>query len=397
MTSRFSLLAALVAVALLLPTTASADARASVVAPGRDAVVQSPVALEVEVTREVLDAPPGRVQVRLSADGSGAAAGSRPVDLRCLSGCDTTTAVWGGRSYDPATAAPFGGGPGCNGRWYLQVALDDGRFASGTPVVASAPASPPRDVRVAIEGRDAAVTWGRAPEPDVAGYRVERRDSGSWSPVGEVGADATRFVDGDVAEGTYEWRVVTLRPDGRVAGGPAAPCADGEPDLETTSAAARGRVTQPPPSPAPSPSSSSDPGPDQGTADGTGVGDAPVAGDGEVGSDSGEASPDGEAVATEPTTAGTAPASAEAATDEPRDERYYGEGEEVGTLEYDDVVPGDRPTAAAPQGGTWVPGGVSVTTQRDLDRTRILRPVAGGMVLLTFAFHIRRWQREQDV
>jgi hypothetical protein len=38
-----------------------------------------------------------------------------------------------------------------------------------------------------------------------------------------------------------------------------------------------------------------------------------------------------------------------------------------------------------------------VVTERNLDRITLLRPIAAGMVLLTFGFHLRRWQREHDV
>lgn len=412
MTIRLSLLpavlAAVVTTLLLLPGTAWAASNATIASPGRDAVVSSPVELRVRVTRDVLDPPARRVQVRLSGDGASAAPGSGPVDLTCQSGCDSTESVWGGRSFDPATAAPFGGGPACNGRWYLQVAVDGGAFGSGSAVVASAPASPARDVRVAIDGRDAILTWGRAPEPDIAGYRVERRGSGSWTTVGEVGADATRLVDADVDEGSYEWRVVTLRPDGRGS----APCEDRDADLATTSTVARGRVTEPPPAPSPSPSPSTSPSPDgEDTAVDAGSGDDGTSGDGSGGAPSPAAgevatAPDGSATDTSgrasapagdgaavaaPATAGTAAAPETAAP-----ERYYGEEQGVGTLDYGEVGSDGVPPAAAPAGGTWVPGGVSVMTEQ-LDQARILRPVAGGMVLLTFAFHIRRWQREQDV
>lgn len=235
------LLLAAVLTASLLPAPASADVRATLVSPGRDAVVSSPVELRVRVTRDVVDPNATQVQVRLSADGSSQAPGTSPITLACISGCGSTDALWGGRSYDPATSSPFGGGPGCNGRWYLQVAVDGGGFASGTPIVASAPASPAADVRVAIDGRDAVVTWSRAPEPDVVGYRIERRGEGSWSTAGEVASSAKRFVDEELDEGSYEWRVVTLRPDGRGSSGAMSACADQEADLTTTSNTTRPR------------------------------------------------------------------------------------------------------------------------------------------------------------
>lgn len=411
MIPRLILLAA-VLTAALLPVSASAAARATLVSPGRDAVVSSPVELRVRVTREVFEPDATQVHVRLSADGSGPAPGTSPAALTCISGCGSTDAVWGGRSYDPATAAPFGGGPGCNGRWYLQVAVDGGGFGSGTPFVASAPASPARNVRVAIDGRDAVVTWGRAPEPDVVGYRIERRDAGSWAAVGEAPASADRFVDADLDEGSYEWRVVTLRPDGRGSGSALSACADREADLTTTSATTRGRVTEPPPPP---PSPTAAPGPDDdatsggdGTTSGDGTDGGTTTGDGTshgpgtgaeapaAGSGAGTGTPTTEDTSGTPVAAPAAPAP-EAPAAPTQEERYYGEDQGVGTLDYGDAVPGTDPdaTAAAPAGGTWVPGGVSISTQ--LDQARILRPVAGGLVLLTFAFHIRRWQREHDV
>ncbi|MBW3619263.1 MAG: hypothetical protein KY461_03400 [Actinobacteria bacterium] len=411
MTIRLPLLAAVLAVALLLPTAASAAATATLVSPGRDARVSTPVGLEVRVSRDVLDPAVRQVHVRLSADGAGAAPGSQPVSLTCVARCDTTDSVWGGRSYDPSTAAPFGGGPACNGRWHLQVAVDGGAFGSGTPVVASAPPSSARDVRVAIDGRDAVVTWGRAPEPDVAGYRIERRSGDAWTTVGVTGPDASRFVDADVEVGSYDWRVVSLRPDGYASGGPAAPCADREPDLATTSSTTSGRVAQPRPSPSPTDDTPEDDDtPDDaspGDDGGAGSGQGPAAGDGTHGSpDAGAPDPTGEPTGASGE-AGPAPAAAPSGGDDTaaggsdeelvgEGERYYGEDQGLGPLDYGDVDPvgGD---GAGPDGATAVAGGVSVPVQRDLDRIRILQPIAGGLVLLTFAFHIRRWQREHDV
>ncbi|MBW3657406.1 MAG: hypothetical protein KY457_02135 [Actinobacteria bacterium] len=413
MTTRISLLAAVLVTVLLLPATASAAARAVLVSPGQDAVVSSPVELRTRVTRDVIDPDVTRVEVRLSQNGSAAAPGSDSVSLSCISGCGSAESLWGGRVYDPATTAPFGAGPGCNGRWYLQVAVDGGGSGSGTPFLASAPAAPASAVRVAIDGRDAVLTWGRSPEPDVAAYRIERRtDGGSWAAAGEAAADASRFVDRDLDEGSYQWRVVTLRGDGRSGGGPAAPCADREPDLATVSSTTAGRVTEPPPPP-PSPSPADEPEPTGGTdtsgdgaapGDGeqggtSGAGDAPAAGRGDAPAGSTATPVDGGTTADAPVAEVDGDGAAAPAPQEPvEEERFYGEDQALGALDYGDVVPhANDASAGGPAGGTWVPGGVSITTQEQLDQVRLLRPVAGGMILLTFAFHIRRWQREHDV
>lgn len=430
--------AALAAAALLLPaTTVSAAVTASLESPTRDAVVRAPVEVRVRVQRALVDPEVQRVDVRLSPDGASAADGGRPAALRCLSGCGGQDSVWGGAVYQPATAAPFRSQPACNGRWYLQTSVNGGGFGAGVPFVASAPGSPATDVRVAIAGRTATVTWAGAPQPDVAGYRIERRaDGGAWRDVATVEAGDGRYVDEGLYPATYDYRVVTLRPDGRTAdGGAMSPCADRGDDLTTTSASARGRVTTPPPpSPSPSPSPTTgdpadatddDRGTDGGDGDdgtagsgGTPAGgtDADGSGAGDGTADDGAATPAGDASEDEASPAPrrttrtriAPPPSARSnrldtttrlPAGEEQPEVFYGEGEGFSDeLDYGDVEgPTRSPQAAAPEsfGGRSL-GAVRVFTERILDPERILRPFAGGLVMLTFGLHLRRWMRESD-
>lgn len=439
MIRRLLSLSATAALAVALsPAAAQAATTATVQSPGSGAVLHAPVELRVQVSRDLLDDDATRVAVRLSDDGSGAAAGTEAASLRCVSGCGTRDAVWGGVTFAPSTGAPFAPGPVCNGQWVLQPSVGGG-YGSGVSVVLSVPASPASSVRVSIDGSDAELTWQRAPEPDVAGYRIDRRQSGGdWVAAGTVPATSSRYLDRAVPRGSYDWRVVTLRPDGRGSDGAHAPCADRAPDLETLSSARSGRITvAPSPSPSPSPGSSpasggSTSGPaggsgsdrdgsdgstdtsgDGATADGT----EPAVADGEPGGDGAEGDADGEAGApgrpSGPRTRIGAPPPARSRTLDNQarlpafgsgaaeEERYYGDGEEFADqLPYGEepvvAAPGDRDRIEASKVQTWVPGGVEFLTERFADPAPILRSIAAGLILITSAFHLRRWMRESD-
>lgn len=436
MTARISTLTLALVGVLLLPGTATAEQRATVQSPGSGSSVSAPVELRVQVTRDVLDEEVRRVAVRISRDGTSAAHDTTTVSLRCVSGCGTRDAVWGGVTFDPVSGSPFASRPVCNGRWVLQPSIDGGGFGAGTAVVLSAPGSPASGVRVSIDGADANLSWQGAPQPDIAEYRVERRsDGGSWQSVGTVPAGAERFTDRAVPRGSHDWRVVTLRPDGRSGGSPAAACSDTGADLATISSAASGRVTvSPAPSPTPQPSSrpatdgtdASSSGGGDGAADGgTSSGGTSQNRDGEGERAAGNASADADGEDPEQAEdaeaapgprrsgprarVGAPPAARSRSLDldtglpssggaAPR-QRYYGEGEEFAEeIDYADapVVAAGEDGREAQSSGRWVPGGVEFLTQRSPDTMRALRSVAAGLVLLTFGLHLRRWLRSGD-
>lgn len=427
------ILSAAVAATALLPSTAHAAVTATMQSPGPEATVSVPVELRVQVSREFLDPETQRVGVRLSADGASPVPGTQAASLTCVSGCGSTDSVWGGAMFHPATGAPFAAAAVCNGRWYLQPSVDGGSYRSGVPITVSAPGSPATSVRVSIDANTATVTWTRAPEPDLAGYRIERRvDGAGWRDVAAVEPRTSRYVDEGLAPDSYEYRVVTLRPDGRTSNGPAGPCADQDPDLETVSASSRGRVTTPLPSPSPSPSpdpaddgdtgrEGSDGAGGDGSADepGTSTGgdggtdDAGTGGTDPAGSPDGDGDPtDGDAASPAPgsntrTRVGAPPSARGSRLDadasvpsQPEPEaRYFGDGEgfedEIDYGDADGVVAADDADELAAEGtGTWVEGGISVFRERFVDPERVLRPIATGLVFLTFGLHLRRWMRE---
>ncbi|MFN2557731.1 MAG: hypothetical protein ABR592_12870, partial [Nitriliruptorales bacterium] len=79
------------------------------------------------------------------------------------------------------------------------------------------------------------LTWNKAPEPDISGYRIERSTSdGGWQQVASVGPDATAYTD-EAPPGEYNYRVVSRRPSGK----------SGEPELTTASGSQSAEVPRP--------------------------------------------------------------------------------------------------------------------------------------------------------
>lgn len=411
--------------ALALPGVASAATSATITSPVRDATVAGPTVVRVDVTRELLDAEVERVELRISRDGRTRLAGTQVVALSCVADCGADRSVWAAPDLDPRTMSPFGASPVCNGRWQLQPSLDGGPFASGSSVVFAAAPTPPRDVRTSVDGRDATVSWTAAPEPDVVGYRVERRvDGGPWRTVTTVASDRTQTTTPGLAPGRYEHRVVTLRPDGFTDGAPAAPCADRDPDLAATSAVSSASVADPsdpsaspssrPPSgsPSQSPTTGGDPGTGAGgDGPGPGGGDPATGGTGGDPADPGTQPSDGEQPpARTPGRRIGAPPSARssgARLDAPtlpndgggaaREDVYFGEDDPFS----EEIDYGDAAAIAGESGsGTRtvtqrVSGGVEVFVERFVDPERILRPIAAGLLALTLGLHVRRWARDQ--
>lgn len=419
--------------ACLLPVTvAYAAGTGTIQSPSNGAAVASATAIEVQVVGSAggfLDGSSHAVQARLS-DLSGAAAlpGTSPIDLSCSSNCGGDS-TWTGPAFDPATLAPFGSVDSCNGGYAMQVRVDGGSW-SGHGVRIVLPPAAPSDVAVAPDVNAATVTWAASPTPDISGYRIERRGGGGWTAVGEVAKGARSFTDDGVAAGEVEYRVLAQRGDGLANGTPAAPCSDTGRDLSTASSPVATTVRAPSatptptgptrPTPTPSPSSTDGTGdgsgdggegPGDGSDDGSGDGSAGGAGtDGAADPDATE-SPDpvvsgaarrpGDRIAP-PSSVGTFSnpgVSVPGGADQPQvadeGESYYGEGvefsEEIDFGELGAVDALGEPTNE--ERVIRVPGALQSVLGQELELDRVLAPITAGMILLTFAMHLRRWAR----
>jgi hypothetical protein len=214
---RFATFTATVVVLLMLGAPAALAASAAVTEPSD--TVREPVELRVTVTKDSRVEPVSRVRVRMQHRGEHV--GER-IDLECKQRCgdDHTEQVWGpqgDRKLDPATGAPFDAqGPLANGEYELEIRVDRGRFLEPIETTdrirLAVPPSAPREVTAERDGDEVTVTWRRAPEPDVTGYRVERRDGENWADLATTPDD--RHVD-EPGPGTHAYRVVALRDDGR--------------------------------------------------------------------------------------------------------------------------------------------------------------------------------------
>lgn len=426
-------LAALAALACVLPVgAAQAAGVGQVTSPAADAAVAEPTAIVAEVTGRTQrtslfePAPPHQVQVRLAAPtGDEPLEGTEPVDMTCETDCNSSS-TWTAPDFDPATLAPFADTASCNGGYTIQVRVDGGAWTGHGVRVVREPAAP-RDVRASADVGEATVSWKPAADPDVAGYRVQRRDGGSWNTVATRPASARSLADTDVSPGEVEYRVLTLKGDGRVDGETVAPCADTEPDLSTASAAVRTTVPKPPSQAASTPSSDPSGTPTRPDAPSDGDGsasptDRPDATDGDGATeDAGEAAPgdpdddpDGADEAqpaprrssrrVAPPTAvdvGSRPDVTVAdvpGTDNPRvaDERetYYGDGEEFSEeLDFDGLGEVQAAPPTVETRTVRVPGALQGVLGEELDARRLALPIAGGLIMVALALHLRRWMR----
>jgi hypothetical protein len=207
------------ALALLLPSTVLA-AGAALRGPA-DGVVTEAATLDVRVTREPYEA--------VTAIDLGLRRGAAPVEgsvaKRLCEGLRECPNAEGSADYrvpfDPRTGEPFLRPDDArilpNGAYSLQVSIVVGRDVEehALDLLLSVPPSSPADVRAAASGQRVDLAWRRAPEPDVAGYRIERAgEGGRWEDRGQVAASTDAFVD-EPGPGTHRYRVVSLRPDGR--------------------------------------------------------------------------------------------------------------------------------------------------------------------------------------
>lgn len=274
--------AALAAFACVLPAgTAHAAGVGQITSPAVDATVSEPTAIVVEVTGRTQrtslfePAPTHQVQVRLATpSGDGPLEDTNPVDMACETDCNSSS-TWTAPDFDPATLAPFADTASCNGGYTLEVRVDGGAWTGHGVRVSRAPAAP-REVSASADVGEATVGWKPAGDPDVAGYRVQRRTDGSWATAATRPASARPLTDTDVGPGEVEHRVLTLKGDGRVDGETVAPCADTEPDLSTASASVATTVPSPSSDATSTPSSSQTgtarPDPTSGDAGGDGSG-----------------------------------------------------------------------------------------------------------------------------
>ncbi len=229
---RRSVLVVLVTVLVGLFMTASpgaAETGANITKPSHEQPItsDSPVPVEVRVDKLSSDPAVESVQVRLFADGSSYSRTS----LQCVSGCGSSPQTWTG-TFDPRPA------PIRNGLWKLQLSLNGGDFQDRIQIYLSLPPSPVKNLQTKPEQGGVQLTWDKAPEPDISGYRVQRSTSdGGWQQVASLGSAASTYKD-NVSSGSYMYRVISVRPDGRT----------GEP-LTAASGAKSAEVAAPPPPP----------------------------------------------------------------------------------------------------------------------------------------------------
>ncbi|MDX1620385.1 MAG: hypothetical protein R3320_05305 [Nitriliruptorales bacterium] len=412
---------AAVAAMLLLPTAAGADAVVTFHSPAPDALVKEPTPLVVDVERRLIDPHPEQVTLHLSADGVDPVSEDAAVDLECVEGCaggaSETTSRWAGAELDPDTLAPFASAPMCNGRWWLLPDVTPGPTEPAAPghgsFILSQPGSAVSDLTARVEGRDVVLTWRPAPEDDVAGYLVERRSGDAeWQQRASLDPGASGHRDTAVADGTYDYRVVTVRPDGFQDGEPAVPCQDTGTDLRTSSSAWRVTLSAAGGDATPTQTDgedSQDPsggeGGNQGADGAVSGGTDADAGTGNDADEGGSATSDtgpraaGSSSARQRIAAGSGDGSSLAApgvatpADEPSREHYFGEGGPFDEqLDYAGVegIAADREEALVTE---RVPGGVIEVLDRELDIAHILPPIATGLVLIALGLHLRRWVR----
>lgn len=414
-----AVLAAAVAV-LTLALPAVAAVSHTVESPGNGATVNQSTPVRVVTQREVLDPPVRTVEARLSGDGQSIYPGTQPVALRCLEGCgdNDTRTVWGDVALDPTSPRGFFPGsppPMCNGAWRVQPRLDGGAWAAGVTVLVSRPPSavPAPDLDPGVETVD--VSWAAAPEPDISGYRLERRQVGAsyWTTLGDFAPDRRAYEDDGVGPGDYQYRVITYRPDGKSGGNGTAPCTDADQALSSTSEARTTTVgARPSPSPTPSPRRGGSTGGEDGTAGGDEGSSGTGGDDGDGGSgtsgtggDAGTSGGSTRRVAPPPPPVRSGPDLSAPELPRPEvaepEERFFGEGEAFDELlDYGDA--GDDPNSDSEvelggEGDTIEVGGFASSITRIFNSDRVVRFMAASLVLFVLALHVVRWMRDGDV
>jgi hypothetical protein len=388
---RTAAIAALVAVFTLVFPTAVLAADAILRAP-TDGVVTGPTDLEVRLTREPFEA--------ITAADAGLRQDGKPLDgSRAVPLCDGWRSCPNSESssdhriaFDPRTGAPFLPEDAArmlpNGPYELRVTMtvNNAPEPRSLEVMLSVPPSAATDVQASAERGAVSLRWTRAPEPDVTGYRVERRTGNDgWTGVGDVSASASSFAD-EPGAGTHRYRLVTLRPRGdggtyevtsseaTVAVDAASTGADGG-DREEDGAATEGEADD-------APRSDED--------------------DEEGGSDGREA-----ATASAPSSRSAGERSARSGLPAPSFQRGTartpgkpGDGDDPDffeeTLRYDgDAIAADRPDRGDDRDGDRgevllsVPGMGSLSGALDDQQAAV--PIAGGLLLTAIGLHLWRW------
>jgi hypothetical protein len=389
---RLAAVAATVVVVLLLAAPAALAATAAVTSPSD--TVRGPVDLKVTVTKESRLEPISRVRARLQRNGDHV--GER-IDLVCQERCgnDHDSEVWGPRDdkrLDPATGAPFEvGGPLANGEYVVQIRVDRDRFLDPIETTdrirLAAPPTAPGDVTAERDGGTVAVSWSASPEPDITGYRVERREGDDWKDLATT--SETGHAD-EPGPGSHAYRVVALRDDGR--GG----------TLEKASSSTEVEI----------------PEPDAGNGDGNGNGNGDGSGDG--GSGNGGGSGDGNGGGSDDgggddgqdgADAGDDESSASSSGRSPRSSSPA-RAPSLGSDRSGSIpsVFGRDPASADPDAfseqldfGDPADGdddvvlstrdGFRGTVDRILDAERVATPIAFGLVLTATGLHLWRWLR----
>ena len=426
---RATLVVALATAVVMLPTwPAGAEVRSTDVAsPRAGDVLSDPVPIEVSVTWN--GERPDHVDVRLVGADGARIPNTEPVRLTDCSGdCQDFSlaerrSTWSGATFDPATLAPFAsGGPRCNGAYGLQVRPQGANWGGGIGVVVSVDPSAPTDVTATATGTGGQVeiSWRAAPQPDVTGYTVQRRRNvtGSWDTVTEVGAQTTTVTDRDPPAGTIQYRVATFRGDGFDGDAPVAACADSQRDLVAAAAPVTVQVAEPSGSPsdggssAPDGDGSSTPdGDGSSTPDGGSTGSPTDGSDGQGGDADDQDGEEDASTSPQPSPRRRAPATSVRTGPGPQvdvpdvsspsrspapEESHYGDGQGF-SEELDFGELGDGESRAS--GDDEVAGAVSLDVpgggaEDELALRRVLAPVAGGMIMLAFGLHLRRWTRD---
>lgn len=429
---RRTAVATLIAIAVLtlgaLP--ASAAVTMTIGSPSAGQEITSSTATQVQIRRELFDPSVSGVELRLVRDGTPTAGAT----LTCTQGCSNATdQTWGQLQLQPSSPDEFGvDHPLANGSWTVQSRWRDGNgswsgWGADVQITLSVPPSAVSGLAADAQLRDVTLTWQRAPEPDISAYRIQRRpDGGSWTVVDSTGGSASSYSETVPSAGTYEYRVVTVRPNG--SGGA----------LTATSPSVSVTATSPSPSPSPTGSSSDgdgttgDPsggstggvqeGDDTGTEGGTdGGSDDTTTGD-SSGEPSDGSSTDGSGAGAEDTAgddSGTstrsygrsrvaAPpgvrqgASLDIDADLPgpevapeAEERYFGEGEDFSEeLEYGAVDP-VLPEQDGEQDAILrrIPGGIQEFIVSRFEVRTLLTSIAAGLLFVTLGLHVFRWMR----
>ncbi|MBW3562546.1 MAG: fibronectin type III domain-containing protein [Actinobacteria bacterium] len=437
---RRTAVATLIALAVLtlgaLP--ASAAVTMTIGSPSAGQEISSATATQVHIRRQLFDPSVSDVELRLVRGGT-PTAGAK---LSCTQGCNDNEQIWGQLQLQPSSPDEFGvSHPLANGSWTVQSRWRNGSngswsaWGADVQITLSVPPSAVSGLAADADLRDVTLTWQRAPEPDISAYRIQRRpDGGSWTVVDSTDGSASSYSETVPSAGAYEYRVVTVRPNG-----------DGG-ALTATSQSVSVTATSPSPSPSPTGSSSDGGGTTGGSTGGSsggstgGVqqgddtgddttdggtdssGDDATTGDASGEPSDGSSSADGSGAGAEGTggDAGStsnrsygrsrvaAPpgarqgASLDVDADLPdpevapeAEERFFGEGEGFSEeLEYgaaDAVLP--EPDGEQDAVLRRMPGGIQEFIVSRFETRTLLTSIAAGLLFVTLGLHVFRWMR----